>query len=229
MSDVELRHRQGAFSLDVEFSLAQPWTVIFGPSGAGKSTILRILSGLTSPHSGRIALHGRTLLDTAKKIVLPPGRRSIGFVSQQAALFPHLTVEENVAFGIRHFVRADRAARVAEMLSSFGADGLAKRMPAQLSGGERQRVALARALAPRPNLLLLDEPLAALDDASAHDILARLLALDLRVVYVSHDLTEIWRLPASVVLLEAGRIAATGALREVLAAHRDRLLQLLVS
>jgi molybdate transport system ATP-binding protein len=229
MPDVALRHRLGRFSLDVEFSLAQPWTVIFGPSGAGKSTILRILSGLTSPDSGRIALRGRTLLDTAKKIALPPGRRSIGYVTQQAALFPHLTVEQNVAFGIRHLGRADRAARVAEMLSSFGASGLAQRMPAQLSGGERQRVALARALAPGPGLLLLDEPLGALDDASAHDILARLLALDLRVVYVSHDLSEIWRLPASVVLLQAGRIAATGPLREVLAAHRNRLLELLSS
>ncbi|HTW49608.1 MAG TPA: ATP-binding cassette domain-containing protein [Acidobacteriaceae bacterium] len=229
MPDVALRHRQGAFSLEVEFSFAQPWTVVFGPSGAGKSTILRILSGLMLPDSGRIALDGRIVLDTAKKIVLPPGRRSIGFVTQQAALFPHLTVEENVAFGIRPLDRHARAARVAEMLSSFGARALAQRMPAQLSGGERQRVALARALAPRPRLLLLDEPLAALDDASAQDILARLLSLDLRVVYVSHDLAEIWRLPANVILLEAGRIVATGPLREVLAAHRDRLLQLLGS
>jgi molybdate transport system ATP-binding protein len=227
MPDIKLRHRQGGFSLDVEFSLSQPWTVIFGPSGAGKSTLLRILSGLTSPDSGRIALNGRTLLDTAKNIALPPGRRSIGFVTQQAALFPHLTVGENVAFGIRHLDRASRATRVTEMLSSFGASGLAQRMPAQLSGGERQRVALARALAPRPSLILLDEPLAALDDSSAHDVLARLLALDLRVVYISHDLTEIWRLPANAILLQAGRIAATGPLREVLAAHRDRLLQLL--
>lgn len=227
MSDVALRHRQGVFSLDVEFSLAPQWTVIFGPSGAGKSTILRILSGLTPPQSGRIEIVGRTLLDTVKKISLPTGHRSIGYVTQQAALFPHLTVEQNVAFGIRHLDRACRAARVAEMLSTFGAEALAGRRPAQLSGGERQRVALARALAPQPTLLLLDEPLAALDDASAHDILARLLALDLRVVYVSHDLTEIWRLPASVILLEAGRIAATGPLRAVLAQHRDRLLQLL--
>jgi molybdate transport system ATP-binding protein len=229
MSDVVICHRQGAFSVDVEFALAQPWTVIFGPSGAGKSTILRILSGLTSPDSGRIALDGRTVLDTTNGIALPPGRRSIGFVTQQAALFPHLTAEQNVAFGIRHLDRHVRAARIAEMLSSFGATGLAQRRPAQLSGGERQRVALARALAPRPSLLLLDEPLAALDGASAQDILARLLALDLRVVYVSHDLAEIWRLPASVVLLEAGRVAATGPLREVLAAHRDRLLDLLRS
>jgi molybdate transport system ATP-binding protein len=229
MPDVAIRHRQGGFSLEVEFSLAQPWTVIFGPSGAGKSTILRILSGLTSPDSGRIALEGHTVLDTAKKLAIPPGHRSMGFVTQQAALFPHLTAEENVAFGIRHLDRVARAHRVAEMLSNFSAENLARRRPTQLSGGERQRVALARALAPRPNLLLLDEPLAALDDASAQDILARLLALDLRVVYVSHDLAEIWRLPASVILIEAGRIAATGPLREVLAAHRDRLLELLCS
>lgn len=227
MPDIALHHRQGGFTLDVAFSLGQPWTVIFGASGAGKSTVLRILSGLTTPDSGRFELDGRVLLDTAKKVAVGPGRRSIGFVSQQAALFPHLTAAENVAFGIRHLHRTARSARVAEMLSSFGAEALAERRPAQLSGGERQRVALARALAPKPNLLLLDEPLAALDDASAHDILARLLALDLRVVYVSHDLTEIWRLPASVLVLEAGRIAATGPLREVLAAHRDRLLQLL--
>lgn len=229
MSDVVLRHRQGGFTLDVEFALAQPWTVIFGASGAGKSTVLRIFSGLTAPDSGFIRIDGRTILDTAKGVVLPPGRRSIGFVSQQAALFPHLTAAENVAFGIRRFNRATRTARVAEMLSSFGAEGLAQRKAAQLSGGERQRVALARALAPQPDLLLLDEPLAALDDASAQDILARLLALELRVIYVSHDLTEIWRLPAGVIVLEAGRIAATGPLREVLAAHRHRLLQLLSS
>jgi molybdate transport system ATP-binding protein len=229
MPDVRIGHRQGAFWLDVEFSFAQPWTVIFGPSGAGKSTILRIISGLTLPESGRITFNGRTLLDTAQKIALPPARRSVGHVTQQAALFPHLTVEQNVAFGIRHLDRAHRSVRVAEMLTSFGADGLAARLPGQLSGGERQRVALARALAPKPDLLLLDEPLAALDDASAQDILARLLALDLRVVYVSHDLTEIWRLPAGVVLLEAGRVTATGPLREVLAANRDRLLELLRS
>jgi molybdate transport system ATP-binding protein len=227
MPDVALRHRLGGFSLEVKFSFAEPWTVIFGPSGAGKSTILRMLAGLTVPDLGRIDIAGRTVLDTTSKTVLLPGRRSIGFVTQQAALFPHLTADENVAFGIRSLDRSARARRVTEMLRLFGAESLARRMPAQLSGGERQRVALARALAPNPSLLLLDEPLAALDDASAQDILARLLALDLRVVYVSHDLTEIWRLPASVVLLEAGRVTATGPLREVLAAHRDRLLQLL--
>ena len=227
MPDVRLRHCQGRFTLDVEFSLASQWTVLFGPSGAGKSTILRILAGLTTPESGRISVAGRTLLDTASRVAIPPGRRSIGFVTQHGALFPHLTARDNVGFGMRAGSREERERRTQEMLHLFGAEALADRKPAQLSGGERQRVALARALAPNPQLLLLDEPLAALDDASAHDILSRLLALDVRVVYVSHDLAEIWRLPAAVVLLDEGRVGATGPLRQVLAPHRDGLLRLL--
>jgi molybdate transport system ATP-binding protein len=229
MPDIRIRHRQGHFSLDVEFSLAPGWTVFFGPSGAGKSTILRILAGLTAPAFGCIGLAGRTLLDTEQGIAVPPGHRSMGFVTQQAALFPHLTARENVAFGIRQLHTPQRAQRVAEMLRLFGAESFVDRKPAQLSGGERQRVALARALAPNPRFLLLDEPLAALDNASAHDILTRLLALDVRVVYVSHDLSEIWRLPAAVVLLENGRVSAAGPLREILAGNRDRLVQLFSS
>jgi ABC-type sulfate/molybdate transport systems ATPase subunit len=227
MPDVSIRHRLDRFTLDVEFSLACRWTVIFGPSGAGKSTLLRMLAGLTNPHSGRIQLGGQPVFDSAQPLAVPPGRRSVGFVTQQPALFPHLAAGENVAFGIRHLSRTAREHRIAEMLRLFGAESLVDRPPAQLSGGERQRVALARALAPNPQLLLLDEPLAALDDHSAHDILSRLLDLDLRVVYVSHDLAEIWRLPADVVMLENGRVTATGPIQQVLAEHRDRLLQLL--
>jgi ABC-type sulfate/molybdate transport systems ATPase subunit len=227
MPDVAIRHRQGNFQLNVEFSFGSRWTAVFGPSGAGKSTLLRIVAGLTMPDSGRITLDGRALLDTDRGRAVAPGRRSIGFVTQQAALFPHLTAEENVSFGIRHLAPASRRERVVEMLRFFGAEALSPRKPAQLSGGERQRVALARALAPYPQLLLLDEPLAAIDDASAHEILTRLVALETRVVYVSHDLSEIWRLPADVVLLEAGRVTATGPLQQVLAPHRDRLLELL--
>ena len=225
MPDVHIRHRQGRFSLDVAFSLGPRWTVLFGPSGSGKSTLLRILAGLITPHEGRIAIAGVTLLDMEKGIVLPPGRRSIGFVTQQPALFPHLTARDNVAFGVRHLAREAREQRVLAMLQLFGAESLAARRTPQLSGGERQRIALARALAPAPDLLLLDEPLAALDDASSQDILARLLALPTRVLYVSHDLAEIWRMPADVVCLNQGRVAATGPLRQVLAPHRERLMQ----
>ncbi len=225
MHEVSIRHRQGRFVLQAEFSLASHWTVLFGPSGAGKSTALRVIAGLIVPDAGQVTLAGRTLLDTAAGVATPPGRRSIGFVTQQAALFPHLTVRENVEFGIHNRAREERRKRAMEMLRLFGAEPLAERHTQGLSGGERQRVALARALAPAPDLLLLDEPLAALDDASAQDILTRLLSLDTCVLYVSHDLAEIWPLPAEAVLMQDGRVTATGPLRQVLAPHRDRLLQ----
>jgi molybdate transport system ATP-binding protein len=225
MPDISVRHRQGRFSLEAEFSLQNRWTVVFGPSGAGKSTLLRIIAGLVKPDSGRISLSARTVLDIASGVSVPAGRRSIGLVTQQPALFPHLSVRENVGFGIRHLRRDHRAERVAEMLRLLGAEALADQPTPQLSGGERQRVAMARALAPAPQLLLLDEPLAGLDDASAHDILSRLLSLDMRVLYVSHDLAEIWRMPADVVLLDAGRVTAIGPLQQVLAPYRERLLE----
>lgn len=225
MDEISIRHRQGHFGIEVSFPLDLRWTVLFGPSGSGKSSILRVLAGLTRPDHGRVVMEGQTLLDTERNIFVPPGRRHIGFVTQQPALFPHLSVHENVAFGIRHLRRDERARRVGEMLHLFGAEHLEQRKPRGLSGGERQRVALARTLAPAPRLLLLDEPLAALDDAAAHDILSRLRTLDVRVLYVSHDLAEIWKSPASVVLLRGGRVTQTGPLQQVLADSRNRLLQ----
>lgn len=225
MLNARVQHHLGHFSLEAEFSLHNPWTVIFGPSGAGKSTLLRFLAGLFTPDAGRITLAGRPLFDSESGIFLAPGKRSVGFVTQQAALFPHLTAHANVAFGINQLPPKERSVRVQEMLRLFGAEALADRKPNQLSGGERQRIALARALAPRPELLLLDEPLAALDDPSAEEILNRLLTLDLQVIYVSHDLAEIWRIPAEVVLLENGRVTVTGPLQQVLAPRRERLLR----
>lgn len=225
MLDASIRHHLGRFCLEAELSLRSSWTVLFGASGAGKSTLLRLVAGLATPDAGRIALRGQTIFDSEARISVPAGKRSIGFVTQQAALFPHLTAEENVAFGIRYLPRAERSRRVQEMLRVFNAEPLANRKAAHLSGGERQRIALARALAPKPRLLLLDEPLAALDDPSAEEILDRLLAFELQVLYVSHDLAEIWQIPAEVVVLEEGRVTATGPLRQVLAPRRERLLQ----
>lgn len=220
-----VRHRVSGFSLEADFTLASDWTILFGPSGAGKSTLLRILAGLIPPDEARITLEGHTLTDTTQKIAIPPGHRGIGFVTQQAALFPHLTARDNIAFGIRHLSTPERNQRIEELLTLFTATSLASRKPAQLSGGERQRIALARALAPRPRFLLLDEPLAALGASAGERLLTALRAEKIPSLYVSHDLAEVWQANATAIILEAGRIHAHGPAREVLAPYRDRLLQ----
>lgn len=226
--EASITHRFADFSLDVEFRIAgnpsTPWTILFGPSAAGKSTLLRILAGLTTPQQGRITMDGRTLLDTSRHTFLPPGRRNIGFVPQRSALFPHRTVAENIAFGLRHLPPAERTRRVDEMLSLVDAQTLHDRKPARLSGGETQRIAIARALAPQPRLLLLDEPLAALDAPAKPQIIHCLRRSGIPILYVSHDLSEIWTLPAQTLLLESGRITAQGPLQHVLAPHREKLL-----
>lgn len=226
--EAAITHHYGHFSLDVAFRIAgnpaTPWTILFGPSAAGKSTLLRSLAGLIAPEQGRITLDDRTVLDSARRIFLPPGRRNIGFVPQRAALFPHRSVAENIAFGLRHLPPAERSQRIDEMLSLVDAQALRGRKPARLSGGETQRVAIARALAPRPRLLLLDEPLAALDAAAKPQIIDCLRRSGIPILYVSHDLSEIWQLPAQTLLLEAGRITAQGPLQQVLAPHREKLL-----
>jgi ABC-type sulfate/molybdate transport systems ATPase subunit len=236
--EASITHRYPQFSLDVDFRInadpatpqpatSQPatsWTILFGPSAAGKSTLLRILAGLTTPQQGRIILNSHTLLDTSSRTAIPPGRRNIGFVPQRAALFPHRTVAENIAFGLRHLAPAERNQRIDEMLTLVDAQPLRNRNPDRLSGGESQRVAIARALAPRPRLLLLDEPLAALDAAAKPQIINCLRRSGIPILYVSHDLSEIWQLPAQTLLIEAGRITAHGPLQQVLAPQREKLL-----
>lgn len=223
--EAEIHFTRGAFSLKVQLELHANWTVLFGPSGAGKTTLLRILSGLLSPDAGRIEMEHRLVYDKGLGISVAPGARRIGFVTQQAALFPHLTAHENVAFGLHALASADREARVAKMLEIFNATALADRKPGQLSGGERQRIALARALAPQPELLLLDEPFAALDAAAKPAIVENIRGQGVAVLHVSHDLADAWQSDADAIVLEAGRIQAQGAAREVLAPYRERILE----
>ncbi len=208
--------------------LRAPWTVLFGPSGAGKTTLLRVIAGLAAAERGRLTLHGRVLTDTAKGIAVAPGtgaaQRRIGFVTQQAALFPHLTARANVAFGLTSLAPSARQARVAEMLRLFGAEALAERRPAALSGGERQRVALARAVAPEPELLLLDEPFAALDVTARVAMIEALRTSGVQVLYVSHDLADAWQTNANAIVLESGQVVAQGEARVVLADYRSQLL-----
>ena len=187
------------------------FVALFGPSGAGKTTLLRMLAGLIEPDRGRIEVDGQCWFDAARKINLPAQRRAIGFLFQDHALFPNLSVRENVAYGAGR----DDAAWVDELLAQTGLAALAARRPATLSGGQKQRVALARALARRPALLLLDEPLSALDAAlraQLQDLLAGLHAqLGLTTLLVSHDLGEVFRLSQRVLHLVDGRIVRDGS------------------
>ena len=227
MLEFSLHARRGSFHLQVECVFSSDWTVVFGPSGSGKSTLLRLLAGLDPPTRGRIALDTRLLTDTAIGLHLAPGRRHTALVAQQPALFPHLTVAANVAYGLRSLDRATRAARVEEMLALAGATDLARRRPQDLSGGEAQRVALARALAPAPRLLLLDEPFSALDGVASDALLERLQLWlkenQVQAVMATHDVTDALAMSAEVLLLREGRLTALGPAAQVLAAERERL------
>ena len=220
--------RRGSFHLQVECTFASDWTVIFGPSGAGKSTLLRLLAGLDHPLHGRIALNGHTLTETAGGLRVPPGHRQTSLVSQQPALFPHLTAAANVAYGLRSLNPAARSRRVDQMLDLVGATELATRRPQDLSGGQAQRVALARALAPAPRLLLLDEPFSALDGVASDELLVRLQnwlrESKVQTVVATHDATDALAISAEVLLLRDGRLTALGPAAQVLASERARLL-----
>jgi len=192
--------------------------VLFGPSGAGKTTIVRSIAGLERPDRGRIQFGGETWLDGDGRWV-PPQKRRVGFVGQNPALFPHLTVHANVAFGLDAWPRAAREQRVEEMLALVDARALQDRRAHELSGGETQRVALARALAPRPRLLLLDEPFAALDTPARlrlrADLRAILSRLGTSVVIVTHDRTDAIAIGAELIVVVGGRVAQCGPVLDV--------------
>ena len=225
MLDVSVRHRLGAFSLDVSFSAQTPnVTALFGPSGSGKSTVLSIVAGLLRPQAGRVALAETVLLDTAAGIDVPAERRRCAVVFQDAKLLPHLSVETNLRYGARRAPREASGPGFDEVVDLLGIAPLLRRRPRALSGGERQRVALGRALLARPRLLLMDEPLAALDGPRKGEILEFLERLRdaarVPVLYVTHALEEVDRLADTLVLLEAGRVLAAGPL-DALAARTD--------
>jgi molybdate transport system ATP-binding protein len=194
-------------------------TVLFGPSGSGKTTVLRCLAGLDHPDEGHIQFGDDVWFDTARRIQLTPQRRNVGYLFQEYALFPHLTVAGNVAYGLGRLARSQRRLRVAEVLTLFGIAGLANRYPHQISGGEQQRVALARALARRPRLLLLDEPLSALDAPTREPLrreLKQLLAtLNVPALLVTHDRVEALALGDAVVVMDGGGVRQSGPIQEV--------------
>lgn len=208
--DVQIRHALPGFTLDVSFTVRRGIAAVVGPSGAGKTMTLRAVAGLVRPDAGRIACSGRVLYDHTAGVDVPARERRVGYVFQQYALFPHLTVEENVAYGLRGAPAADRTSRVAELLALVGMPNVGGRRPRELSGGQQQRVALARALAPGPELLLLDEPLAAVDAPLRARLGDELLALHARtkvpMLFVTHDPAEAGRIADAVVRVEGGRV-----------------------
>ncbi len=219
------------FILDVDFQAAPGFTILFGPSGAGKTTVLDCVAGLTSPDTGRIALGDRALSDSARRIHVPIAKRRAGYVFQTLALFPHLTVEQNIQYGLSNLPRGERATRASAILEEFRVPDLARRYPGEISGGESQRIALARTLVTDPAVLLLDEPLAALDASTKTKIIDDLRtwnrAHHIPILYVTHSRDEVFALGERVLVLESGRIAAQGTPHEVISAPlQDTVAQL---
>jgi molybdate transport system ATP-binding protein len=210
----------GDLALDIGIGVGEMVT-FFGPSGAGKTTALRILAGLSEADEGLVKVNGQIWFDSARRICLPPQQRGVGFVFQDYALFPNMTVRENLRFALQD--RAD-IKLIDELMEIMELGGLAERRPARLSGGQQQRVALARALARRPRLLLLDEPLSALDVTLRQKLQEDLLAVHRRfgvtTVLVSHDLPEVFRLSSRVFVLEQGRVLRSGTPVEVFSDRR---------
>ncbi len=218
--EVKLTHSQGDFRVDGAFASRDGITAVFGPSGSGKTTIVNAIAGLIHPDQGRITLNGKVLFDRVAGIDLPPRKRRIGYVFQDGRLFPHLDVAGNIRFGARFAPGPHDSAREAEIVDLLGLGGLLSRRPGGLSGGEKQRVALARALLSQPDLLLMDEPLAALDGPRKDEILPYLEALrheaQVPIVYVSHSVAEVARLADHLVILQAGKVVRDGPVAEVL-------------
>lgn len=231
--DVRLRFARRAgtaasFQLDVAFTLGPGITILFGPSGAGKSTLLDCIAGLERPSEARIALDADVLQDSSEGIFLPPQKRRLAYLFQSAALFPHLTVQQNVSFGLHGLAGVEQASVVQDLLQAFRVAHLAMRKPREISGGEAQRVALARSLATSPRALLLDEPLKGLDAELKASIVDDLRAWNrirrLPVLYVTHQRDEVDALGERVIALDRGSILAEGSPHEVLDAPRKKRL-----
>ncbi|MDX3925703.1 MAG: molybdenum ABC transporter ATP-binding protein [Shinella sp.] len=218
--NVDVRHRLGQFVLDANLASDHGVTALFGRSGSGKTSLVRIIAGLVRPDHGRVVLNGDVLVDTAKGRFVPTHRRRFGYVFQEARLFPHLNVRQNLTYGRWFLARESRTENLEHIVDLLGIEALLERRPGNLSGGEKQRVAIGRALLSSPRLLLMDEPLAALDEARKAEILPYLERLrdEMRIpiVYVSHSVAEVARLADRVVVLNGGKVEAAGPAAEVL-------------
>lgn len=229
--EVEIERLFPGFELRVAFTAGPKSVGILGPSGSGKTMTLRAIAGLYAPSRGRIVLDGQTLFDAARGINVPSRARHVGLLFQHYALFPNMTVQENIAFGLRKIDSSERKRRVSEQIAAMHLSGMESRYPSQLSGGQQQRVALARALAPQPGALLLDEPFSALDthlrgqlQRQLHETLTDYKGATL---VVSHNLEEIYRLCEELVVLDQGRVIAQGSREQIFRWPASRQVALL--
>jgi molybdate transport system ATP-binding protein len=217
---IDIKHRLGSFELDARFGAGSGLVALFGRSGSGKTSVINIIAGLIRPEHGQVTVEGVTLVDAARGIFVPSHRRRIGYVFQEARLFPHLTVRQNLLYGRWFAPRTGRGDDLDRVVDLLGIGGLLDRRPGRLSGGEKQRVAIGRALLAAPRVLLMDEPLASLDEARKAEILPYIERLrdegGVPIVYVSHSLAEVARLASTVVVLAEGRVAAIGPIHEIM-------------
>ena len=221
MIDLRVVRKQGEFMVRAEFlRQANGVTALFGPSGAGKTSIVNMVAGLMRPDEGHIIINGHRLFDSKAKVNLPPEKRRIGYIFQDGRLLPHLSVRSNLTYGMQLTPAAERFIHLDQVVDLLGIGHLLKRRPAGLSGGEKQRVAIGRALLTSPDLLLMDEPLASLDQARKHEVLPFIQRLcrefSLPVLYVSHSMEEIINLADHLVVLEQGRVKAAGAMEALM-------------
>ena len=224
----DIKHRLGEFLLDARFETGSGLIALFGRSGSGKTSIVNVIAGLIRPDQGRVSIDGVALVDTERGIFVPRHKRRIGYVFQEGRLFPHLTVRQNLLYGRWFAPQGERRDDLDRVIDLLGIDSVLERRPGRLSGGEKQRVAIGRALLANPRVLLMDEPLASLDEARKAEILPYIERLRdqsrVPIVYVSHSIAEVIRLASTIVLVSEGKVAAVGSTSEIM--HRIDLFPL---
>ncbi|MBU0995579.1 MAG: molybdenum ABC transporter ATP-binding protein [Proteobacteria bacterium] len=230
MIDIKLRKKQGAFKINAEFkSGVTGVTALFGQSGAGKTSVINMIAGLDIPDSGYIRVNQNPLFDAQKHINLPPQKRKIGYVFQDGRLFPHLTVKQNLSYGMRLVSQQERYVMFDPVISLLGISHLLSRLPRKLSGGEKQRVAIGRALLTSPSLLLMDEPLSSLDHLRKKEVMPFISRLSkefsIPIIYVSHSLDEVLNLADHIVLMDEGNVIAAGSIDAIV--NRSDLFSLM--
>jgi molybdate transport system ATP-binding protein len=218
--ELDVHHVLGSFTLDARLTAPQGVTALFGRSGAGKSSLVNIVAGLIRPQRGRVVIDGQTLVDTERGVFVPRHRRRVGYVFQDSRLFPHLSVRQNLLYGRWFAGNGGAAGDFASVVELLGIGAFLERRPESLSGGEKQRVAIGRALLARPRLVLMDEPLASLDEARRAEIMPYIERLrdeaGVPILYVSHSISEVARLATTVVVLDNGTVTAIGPVADIL-------------